>query len=58
MGWVGTFEKWYEALDMIVDELKPEVIVPGHGRLCGVEGVTEMEGYLQYVENESRAFFD
>jgi cyclase len=58
MGWVGTFNKWYEALDMIVDELKPEVVVPGHGPVCGLEGVTEMKNYLQYVENESRDFFD
>ena len=58
MGWVGTYEKWFETLDMIVDELKPEVIVPGHGPLCGVEGATEMKAYLEYVRNESRAFFD
>ena len=58
MGWVGTFEKWFETLDMIVDELKPDVIVPGHGPLCGVEGATEMKAYLQYVRNESRHFFD
>ena len=43
---------------MIVDELKPEVIVPGHGPLCGVEGATEMKAYLQYVRNESCDFFD
>jgi cyclase len=58
MGWVGTYEKWFETLDMIVDELKPEVIVPGHGPLCGVEGAIEMKAYLQYVRNESRDFFD
>ncbi len=57
MGWVGTFEKWYETLDMIVDELKPEIIVPGHGPLCGVEGVIEMKAYLQYVQKEARYFF-
>jgi glyoxylase-like metal-dependent hydrolase (beta-lactamase superfamily II) len=58
MGWVGTFNKWFETLDMIVDRLKPDVIVPGHGPLCGVEGVTEMKAYLQYVQKESRHFFD
>jgi cyclase len=58
MGWVGTYEKWFETLDLIVDELKPEVIVPGHGPLCGVEGVIEMKAYLEYVRNESRSFFD
>jgi cyclase len=58
MGWVGTFNKWYETLDMIGNELKPEVIVPGHGPICGVEGATEMKQYLQYVEKEARVFFD
>ena len=58
MGWVGTFKKWFETLDMIVEELKPEVIVPGHGPVCGMEGATEMKAYLQYVERESREYFD
>jgi glyoxylase-like metal-dependent hydrolase (beta-lactamase superfamily II) len=57
MGWVGTFEKWCEALDFITDELKPDVIVPGHGPVCGVEGATEMKAYLQYVRAESKQFF-
>jgi len=58
MGWVGTFEKWYEALDLIINELKPDVIVPGHGPVCGVEGATDMKAYLQYIQRESRRFFD
>jgi cyclase len=58
MGWVGTFDKWYQALDLIIDELNPDIIVPGHGPVCGLEGVTEMKSYLQYVEKESRIFFD
>ncbi|WIY24398.1 hypothetical protein [Parasedimentitalea psychrophila] len=43
---------------MIVDELKPDIIAPGHGPVCGLEGVTEMKAYLEYVEKESRIFFD
>lgn len=58
MGWVGTFDKWYETLDYIANELKPEVIVPGHGPVCGVEGATEMKAYLQYVQTESKQFFN
>ena len=58
MGWVGTYEKWFETLDMIVNELKPEVIVPGHGPVCGVDGLIEMKAYLEYVRSESRRFFD
>ena len=58
MGWVGTFQKWFDTLDLITDELQPEVIVPGHGPICGLEGVAEMKSYLQYVQIESRRFFD
>jgi cyclase len=58
MGWVGTFEKWIETLDMIVDDLNPDVIVPGHGPICGTEGATEMKAYLQYVRREAQQFFD
>ncbi len=38
--------------------LDPEVIVPGHGPLCGIEGAIEMKAYLQYVRDESRKCFD
>lgn len=56
IGWEGTFAKWIEALDRIV-ALQPEIIVPGHGPLCGIEGPREMKAYLQYVRAESRRFF-
>ncbi len=57
VGWEGTFAKWTEALDRIL-ALEPEVIVPGHGPLCGVEGPREMKAYLVYVHAESKRFFD
>jgi cyclase len=57
MGWVGTYEKWFKALDLIIS-LKPKVIVPGHGPVCGIEGVTEMKAYLQYLRAESKKCFD
>jgi len=57
MGWVGTFEKWFRCLDMIAG-LRPAVIVPGHGPICGVEGVRDMKAYLTYVRDESRKQFD
>lgn len=53
IGWQGTFASWRAALDRIV-ALAPEVIVPGHGPLCGVEGAREMHDYLGYVFEESR----
>ncbi len=57
MGWTGSYEKWFQCLDLII-ELDPEVIVPGHGPLCGIEGAMEMKAYLQYVRDESKKCFD
>lgn len=57
MGWTGSYAKWFQCLDLLV-ELNPEVIVPGHGPICGIEGVREMKAYLQYVRDESKKHFD
>jgi cyclase len=57
IGWEGTFDRWMRALDEIV-ALAPEVIVPGHGPLCGVEGPCEMKAYLAYVLVEAQRFFE
>jgi len=57
MGWTGSYEKWFQCLDLIT-ELNPTVIVPGHGPICGMEGVTELRDYLQYVRDESRKCFE
>jgi len=56
VGWTGTYEKWLKALDLIIS-LDPEVIVPGHGPVCGIEGAMEMQAYLEYVREESEAYF-
>jgi glyoxylase-like metal-dependent hydrolase (beta-lactamase superfamily II) len=57
MGWTGSFEKWFQCLDLLI-QLDPEVIVPGHGPICGIEGAKEMKAYLQYVRDESRKSFE
>lgn len=51
MGWTGSYDKWFKCLDLVI-ELDPEVIVPGHGPLCGIEGAMEMKAYLQYMHND------
>jgi glyoxylase-like metal-dependent hydrolase (beta-lactamase superfamily II) len=56
IGWDGTYAQWVAALDRIV-ALEPEVVVPGHGPLSGVEGPQEMKAYLLYVRRESERFF-
>jgi glyoxylase-like metal-dependent hydrolase (beta-lactamase superfamily II) len=57
IGWEGTFDTWIAALDRIL-ALGPEKVVPGHGPLCGTEGVTEMRGYLMYVYQEAKRCFE
>ena len=57
MGWTGSYEKWFQCLDLLI-QLDPEVLVPGHGPVCGIEGVMEMKAYLEYVRDESRNCFD
>jgi glyoxylase-like metal-dependent hydrolase (beta-lactamase superfamily II) len=57
MGWTGSYEKWFRCLDLMI-ELDPEVIVPGHGPVCGIEGAMELKAYLEYVRGESKRFFD
>jgi glyoxylase-like metal-dependent hydrolase (beta-lactamase superfamily II) len=56
VGRTGTYEKWLRTLDLII-WLDPEVIVPGHGPVCGIEGAMEMKAYLEYVREESERFF-
>jgi cyclase len=57
MGWTGSYEKWFRCLDLLI-QLDPEVIVPGHGPVCGIEGVIALKTYLQYVRDESKKCFD
>lgn len=56
IGWDGTYAKWLEALDRIA-ALQPEQIVPGHGPVCGVEGLHELGAYLRYVRSEAERHF-
>jgi cyclase len=57
MGWTGSYDKWFKCLNLMI-ELNPAVIVPGHGPVCGIEGVIEMKAYLQYILDESKKCFD
>ncbi len=57
LGWVGTYDSWFRALDLL-EELQPEVIVPGHGAVCGLEGPRELRAYLRYVRTEAWGHFE
>jgi glyoxylase-like metal-dependent hydrolase (beta-lactamase superfamily II) len=52
MGGPGTYAGWLQALDLVI-WLDPEVIVPGHGPVCGIEGAMEMRAYLEHVHEEA-----
>jgi glyoxylase-like metal-dependent hydrolase (beta-lactamase superfamily II) len=57
VGWEGTYAQWYAALDRVI-ALAPAIVVPGHGPVTDTDGVRELKRYFQYVEAESRRFFD
>ncbi len=57
MGWTGSYAKWNKVLDLIIS-LDPKVIVPGHGPVCGIDGVVEMKAYLQHLYDESKRCFE
>ena len=57
IGWEGTNKAWMDALDLIIS-FEPEVIVPGHGPLCGINEVKELKLYFDYIYGEARRYFD
>lgn len=57
IGWEGTYDGWLRAIDRI-SALDPQQVVPGHGPVCGVEGLLEMGAYLRYVREEATRYFN
>lgn len=53
--WAGPIANWIAACDLIVDDLRPEVVVPGHGPVTDVDGVRRMREYLVFVDEQARA---
>ncbi|UZM97743.1 hypothetical protein OL548_22205 [Lysinibacillus sp. MHQ-1] len=43
---------WIKVLDRIIDDIQPEIVVPGHGAICGVDFVKEQRDYLLNVISE------
>lgn len=43
---------WVKVLDRIIDEIKPEIVVPGHGAICGLDFVKEQRDYLLNLISE------
>ena len=55
--WAGPIANWIKACDLII-ERKPEVIVPGHGPITDIAGVSRVKEYLNYIDAETRKRFD
>jgi len=56
VGWSGTQAKWCAAIDFLIS-LDPEVIVPGHGPICGPNQARDLKGYFEYVHSKARRLF-
>lgn len=54
IGWEGSTDRRIEAL-RYVEALAPEHVVPGHGPVCGVEGVREARVYFEDVQRHAQA---
>lgn len=51
--WVGPVENWIGGLDRIV-QLKPKTVVPGHGPLTDLDGVSAMRSYWEFIAKAVR----
>jgi cyclase len=57
LGMEGSFAGWLKNLDAMA-KLNARVYVPGHGPVCGVEGLNLCREYLVLVRNEAKKRFD
>ncbi len=55
--WEGSIGNWIAAVDSML-ALEPETVVPGHGPVCGPEGLREMQGYFRHVMTEGARLRD
>jgi glyoxylase-like metal-dependent hydrolase (beta-lactamase superfamily II) len=55
--WAGPVANWIAACERIM-ELRPTVVVPGHGPLATAAAVAELKGYFEFLTTESRLRFD
>ncbi len=52
--WAGPVSNWLGACEYI-ERLDVDVIVPGHGPVCGKDGPRRVRSYLEYVRDEAAA---
>jgi cyclase len=57
LGMEGSFAGWLKNLDAMA-KLDARIYVPGHGPVCGTEGLNLCRDYLVFVRREARKRFD
>jgi len=55
--WAGSLPDLLGALD-VIESWQPETIVPGHGPVTDLAGLTEIRSYLEYCRAECRDRYD
>ena len=55
--WQGPVANWIRACHLI-EEMNPDLIVPGHGPITDKHGVAKVRHYLQYVHDQARMRYD
>jgi hypothetical protein len=53
----GSFAGWLKNLDVMA-KLDAQTYVPGHGPVCGAEGLNLCRDYLVLIQGEARKRFD
>lgn len=56
IGWEGSTDNWIAALRR-VEDLAPEWVLPGHGPVCGLDGLESSRRYFEAVRDHARASF-
>jgi cyclase len=54
--WAGPVANWLAAIETIA-ALEPEVVVPGHGPVCGMPELEEVGSYWRWLEASARPHF-
>ena len=54
--WAGPMANWLTAIDTI-SALDPEVVVPGHGPVCGLAELDVVGRYWRWLEASARPYF-
>jgi cyclase len=57
LGMEGSFAGWLRNLDVVAN-LDAKTYVPGHGPVCGVEGLNLCRDYLLFVQREAKKRFN